>query len=185
MPATNTLPPVARLSGRGVPDGDGPSNVDLIRLRDVCQRTTLSASTLYQMILMGQFPRPAALGPRAKAWPEYAIDAWLASRIAARDAMLSPHDRIELPAWDPEMEYGNSQHGIRMMRRAAVVRRAGFRRSHIYRLIGDGLFPAPVPIGVRARAWVQSEVDEWVLQRIDARRTDPGFRYLTARFSVD
>lgn len=181
MPASKTIAPVARSSVRGFRHGHNCRNDDLLRINEVCQRTGLSVSTVYQLILLGHFPCPIALGVRAKAWPAYVIDAWLASRIAARDAMVGLHDVVVLPAWMPEMEQGQTETGIQVMRLAGVVRRVGLRKSQIYRMIGEGSFPAPVPIGVRARAWVRSEVDAWVRQRIEARRKDPRFRFLTNR----
>lgn len=34
----------------------------------------------------GEFPRPLRLSPKRIAWPEDEIDAWLAARLAERDA---------------------------------------------------------------------------------------------------
>jgi prophage regulatory protein len=33
-----------------------------------------------------------------------------------------------------------------------------------------GEFPTPVPIGARAVAWVEEEIDSWISQRIAARK---------------
>jgi len=41
----------------------------------------------------------------------------------------------------------------------------GFRRSHIYSLIKQGKFPAPVVIGTRVR-WTQSSVQNWIAEKI-------------------
>ncbi|MGU0043756.1 helix-turn-helix transcriptional regulator [Escherichia coli] len=35
-------------------------------------------------------------------------------------------------------------------------------KAWIYRLISEGRFPAPVKIGTRAVAFVESEIDEWI-----------------------
>jgi prophage regulatory protein len=48
--------------------------------------TGLSRSTLYEMMDKGTFPRPIKLGAKAVGWPSAEIDAWLAARIAERDA---------------------------------------------------------------------------------------------------
>ncbi|EJQ0105560.1 AlpA family phage regulatory protein, partial [Shigella flexneri] len=42
----------------------------------------------------------------------------------------------------------------------------------IYRLISLGRFPKPVKIGPRSVAFIESEVDEWINQRIDASRNN-------------
>ena len=50
----------------------------LLRLREVCRRTGKSRSE--------DFPQPVKVGERASAWPEHEVAAWIAGRIAARDA---------------------------------------------------------------------------------------------------
>lgn len=45
--------------------------------------TGLSRSTLYDMMDRGDFPRPVRVGRRAVAWPESAIQKWLADRPTA------------------------------------------------------------------------------------------------------
>ena len=61
-------------------------NLTLLRLREVCRRTCKSRSEIYRRIAAGEFPEPVKLGERASAWPEHEVTAWIASRIAARDA---------------------------------------------------------------------------------------------------
>ncbi|WYX49676.1 AlpA family transcriptional regulator [Achromobacter xylosoxidans] len=57
----------------------------------------------------------------------------------------------------------------RILRRAEVEARTGFKRAHIYSLIKEGRFPKPVPLGVRAVGWVSTEVDQWINDRLQAR----------------
>ena len=45
--------------------------------------TGLSRSSLYALMASGLFPRPIRIGQRAVAWPESAVQAWLASRPIA------------------------------------------------------------------------------------------------------
>jgi prophage regulatory protein len=47
----------------------------------------------------------------------------------------------------------------------------GLSRSSIYRLIKAGLLPQPVPLipGGKSVAWVASEIQEWIEQRIAER----------------
>lgn len=57
----------------------------LIRLPAVKARVDLSKSSIYQMVREGAFPRPIKIGPRACAWLEDEVDAWIEDRIAQRD----------------------------------------------------------------------------------------------------
>ncbi len=68
------------------PSPASPAGLILERLPQVKARTGLSRSTIYRRIALGTFPRQAKLGERASGWPEHEVTAWIASRIAARDA---------------------------------------------------------------------------------------------------
>ena len=48
----------------------------------------------------------------------------------------------------------------------------GLGRSTIYNYIGEGIFPKPVPLGARSVAWVEGEVEEWILEKIAQRDGD-------------
>lgn len=52
-----------------------------------------------------------------------------------------------------------------LIRLSEVMRRTGYGRAWIYRLISQGRFPKPVKIGPRSVAFIESEVDEWINQR--------------------
>ncbi|MEE2749373.1 MAG: AlpA family phage regulatory protein [Pseudomonadota bacterium] len=41
-------------------------------------------------------------------------------------------------------------------------------------MIHEGTFPAPVKLGARASAWIESEINEWIESRIAASRNDGG-----------
>ncbi|MDP8860706.1 AlpA family transcriptional regulator [Serratia marcescens] len=56
------------------------------------------------------------------------------------------------------------------IRIADVQRRTGYSKAWIYRLMSQGRFPASVKIGARAIAFVESEVDAWISQRIAESR---------------
>lgn len=58
----------------------------------------------------------------------------------------------------------------RLIRRAEVRQLAGFgSNSSLYRAMDSEFhpFPKPVSIGERAVAWVESEVKQWIDQRIE------------------
>jgi prophage regulatory protein len=58
----------------------------LLRLPAVRQRTGKCRSDIYRGIARGTFPAPVKLGARASAWNAAEVDAWIAARIAERDA---------------------------------------------------------------------------------------------------
>ena len=58
----------------------------------------------------------------------------------------------------------------RLIRRPEVEAITGLGRSSIYAMIADGNFPKSVKIGDRAVAWPESDIQEWVANRIDESR---------------
>ncbi len=57
----------------------------------------------------------------------------------------------------------------RLLRLPQVMERTLLGRSTIYEMMEAGAFPKPVKLNVRTNAWVESEIDEWVAERISAR----------------
>ncbi|MNC51328.1 Prophage CP4-57 regulatory protein (AlpA) [compost metagenome] len=57
-----------------------------------------------------------------------------------------------------------------LIRLSEVQRRTGYSKAWIYRLISQKRFPSSIKIGSRAIAFVESEIDEWVTQRIAESR---------------
>lgn len=55
------------------------------------------------------------------------------------------------------------------LRLKEVARRTSYSRSRIYELVQLGTFPAPIPLGGRAIAWLEDEICQWMDQRIAAR----------------
>lgn len=58
---------------------------------------------------------------------------------------------------------------MRIIRLKDVIDSTGIARSTIYKLIGEGDFPKPVPLVSRTVGWVESEVQEWIRGRIAQR----------------
>lgn len=58
---------------------------------------------------------------------------------------------------------------IRLIRLSEVLTMTGLSRSSMYRSIEEKQFPEQVQLGGRAVAWVESEVQEWIRQRIKDR----------------
>jgi len=57
--------------------------IRLLKRQQVEEITTLSRSSIYDMIKRGVFPKPIKIGERAVAWREADIIAWLDARMAA------------------------------------------------------------------------------------------------------
>ena len=57
-----------------------------------------------------------------------------------------------------------------LIRLPEVLRRTGYSKAWIYRLMSEQRFPSAVKIGSRAIAFVESEIDDWVNQRIAESR---------------
>ena len=52
-----------------------------------------------------------------------------------------------------------------------VKKTTGLSGSTIYRLISQGDFPKQIKLSERSSGWLQSEVDQWLNERIAASRT--------------
>lgn len=49
-----------------------------------------------------------------------------------------------------------------ILRRPEVQKQTGLSRSHLYLLIQQGAFPAPVKLGARAVGWRHSDIQDWI-----------------------
>lgn len=56
------------------------------------------------------------------------------------------------------------------LREKQVRQRTGLSRSTIYNRISEGRFPKQVPLGGRAVAWVDTEIDAWIADQIARSR---------------
>lgn len=68
------------------------------------------------------------------------------------------------------MTDSNSQARTTLIRLERVKARTCLSRSTIYAYMRDGRFPPPVTISERCVAWVESEIEAWIAERIAARR---------------
>jgi prophage regulatory protein len=59
---------------------------------------------------------------------------------------------------------------FKVLRLPQVCEVTGLRRSMIYQLEAEQRFPRRIKIGVRAVGWIQGEVQQWVIQRIERSR---------------
>ena len=54
----------------------------------------------------------------------------------------------------------------RLIRRKEVEAKTGLGASSIYAEMGKGKFPKPIHISERRVAWIESEIDDWIAERI-------------------
>ena len=57
----------------------------------------------------------------------------------------------------------------RLLKRDEVQRRIGYGRSKLFAEVAAGRFPRPVSIGSNRKAWVESEVDDWIAVQASKR----------------
>ena len=58
---------------------------------------------------------------------------------------------------------------MRFIRLKEVMHVTGLGRSSIYNYMAEGRFPKTVSLGGRAVAWVESEVQEWLIEKVSER----------------
>jgi prophage regulatory protein len=63
----------------------------------------------------------------------------------------------------PNENYPTENHSV--LRLKDVTRRVGLQRASIYRGIAKGTFPRPISLGIRARGWLESEINAWIASR--------------------
>ncbi len=57
-----------------------------------------------------------------------------------------------------------------ILRLPAVMASIGLSRSSIYLRVAEGTFPKPVSLGARAVGWLESDIQEWLRQRVELSR---------------
>ncbi|MBI2379223.1 MAG: AlpA family transcriptional regulator [Gammaproteobacteria bacterium] len=59
-----------------------------------------------------------------------------------------------------------------ILRLPSVMARAGLSRSSIYLGMQNGTFPKPIALGARAVGWLESEIEQWLADRIKQSRPE-------------
>ncbi|MDP1871201.1 MAG: AlpA family transcriptional regulator [Gallionella sp.] len=57
-----------------------------------------------------------------------------------------------------------------IVRLPVVMARTGLSRSTIYVRINEGTFPKSIKLGARAVGWLESEIDNWLSEKIEQSR---------------
>ena len=58
---------------------------------------------------------------------------------------------------------------VRILKLKEVLTRTGLGKTTLYMLISNGDFPQQIPLGLRAVGWLESEIDAWILEKIESR----------------
>ncbi|MBT4109814.1 MAG: AlpA family phage regulatory protein [Pelagibacterales bacterium] len=57
----------------------------VLKVKEVAEEINVSVPQVYKLVSIGRFPKPIKLGERGSGWLITEIDAWLQSRVDARD----------------------------------------------------------------------------------------------------
>ena len=57
----------------------------ILKVKQVAEEINVSVPQVYKLVSIGRFPGPIKLGERGSGWLRTEIDAWLQSRVDARD----------------------------------------------------------------------------------------------------
>lgn len=60
----------------------------------------------------------------------------------------------------------------RFLRLPDVISRVGYSRPSIYLKMSRGEFPRPISLGARAVGWLESDIEAWIAQRVEASLGD-------------
>ena len=58
---------------------------------------------------------------------------------------------------------------MRLIKIKEVIKMTSLSRATIYKYMADDSFPRPVSLGTKAVAWVEDEVENWIVEKIEAR----------------
>lgn len=58
---------------------------------------------------------------------------------------------------------------MKLMKLQKVIECTGLARSTIYKFMEEGRFPKQVVLGGRSVAWVESEISDWIMDKIEKR----------------
>jgi len=59
----------------------------------------------------------------------------------------------------------SAMNGMAILRLPDVIGLIGLRKTTIYAMVAKGLFPSPIPLGLRARGWRAGDVLAWIADR--------------------
>jgi prophage regulatory protein len=63
----------------------------------------------------------------------------------------------------------NLRNSTRLIKLKEVIQKTSLGHSSIYKFISEGTFPKQVSLGAKSVAWLESEVDDWIMERLGER----------------
>ena len=57
----------------------------VLKVKQVAEEINVSVQQIYKLVSKGTFPKPIKLGERGSGWVTSEVDAWLQSKVDARD----------------------------------------------------------------------------------------------------
>ena len=61
----------------------------VLKVKQVATEINVSVPQVYKLVSLGRFPKPIKLGERGSGWLTSEIEAWLQSKVDARDEEVS------------------------------------------------------------------------------------------------
>ena len=61
----------------------------VLKVKQVAEEINVSVPQVYKLVSLGRFPKPIKLGERGSGWLTSEIEAWLQSKVDARDEEVS------------------------------------------------------------------------------------------------
>jgi prophage regulatory protein len=68
--------------------------------------------------------------------------------------------------YEPITNWINS---MRLIKLKEAIEKTSLGRSTIYEFMTKGTFPKQVSLGAKSVAWLESEVDDWIMERLGER----------------
>jgi prophage regulatory protein len=62
-------------------------------------------------------------------------------------------------------------HSTNLIRPKQAAVKAGISTSHLYALVSKKQFPQPIKISERITTFVESEIDEWIVSKMESSRS--------------
>ena len=54
----------------------------------------------------------------------------------------------------------------RLIRLPELKAKVGLCKSQIYKMMAKGLFPSKIQLSVRAVAWLEEQIDDWIVEKL-------------------
>ncbi|MFA5952713.1 MAG: AlpA family phage regulatory protein [Hyphomicrobium sp.] len=136
-----------------------PSLIDniFINTRATRARVLFSIQNLAVLEAKGAFPKRIRLGPNRIAWPLADILAWMQDKVDSRPA-FPPANHVIVDANE------------RFIGKPELRKIVTYTPQHLRFLELKGQFPPRIRIGENRSAWLQSEVRQWIEERLQASR---------------